>query len=158
ANQNFLEQGTNRVILVTDASSKIGAMGQDDFIGLAAARASSGVSLSVLGVGNGTVDDQTMATLAEKGRGHHAFIRSPLQAYRMLVEEMGCKLATVATEGRAVVEINPDRVSAYRLLGYDGATAPAAGSIDDSRDSGAIVEGHHITALYEIVPSTDLNI
>jgi Ca-activated chloride channel family protein len=158
ANQNFLEQGTNRVILVTDASSKIGAMGQDDFIGLAAAKASSGVSLSVLGVGNGTVDDQTMATLAEKGRGHHAFIRSPLQAYRMLVEEMGSKLATVATEGRAVVEVNPERVSAYRLLGYDGATAPAAGSIDDSRDSGAIVEGHHITALYEIVPSTDLNI
>ncbi len=38
AGQSFVEQGTNRVILVTDASSKIGAMGQDDLIGLVAAK------------------------------------------------------------------------------------------------------------------------
>jgi len=153
AGQSFVEPGTNRVILVTDASSKIGAMGQDDFIGFAAAKASSGVFLSVLGVGQGTVDDKTMATLAEKGRGHHAHIHSPLQAYRMLVEEMGSKLATVATDGRALVEVNPERASAYRLLGYDSAKAPLEGWIDDSRDASAIVEGHHVSALYEIVPS-----
>ncbi len=152
AGRSFLDQGTNRVILVTDDSSKIGAMGQDDLIGLVAAKASSGVSLSVLGVGAGTVDDNTIATLADKGRGHHAHIGSPLQAYRVLVVEMGSRLATIATDAKVQVEFNASQASAYRLIGYHGATVPPAASIDDSRDAGAIVEGHHVTALYEVVP------
>ncbi len=158
AGQSFLERGTNRVILVTDASSTIGAMQQDDLIGLVAAKAASGVSLSVVGVGARTVDDSTIATLADKGRGHHAHVGTPLEAYRVLVEEMGSKLATIATSAQTSIEFSSDRVSAYRLIGYDGANAPPEGLIDDTRDAGAIVEGHHITALYEIVPAAALNL
>ncbi len=158
AGQSFLEQGTNRVILVTDASARIGAMGQDDLFGLVAAKASSGVSLTVLGVGAGTVDDNTIATLADKGRGHHAHFGSPLQAYRVLVEEMGSRLATIATDAKVQVEFNVNQARAYRLIGYEAASVPAAAFIDDSRDAGAIVEGHHVTALYEIVPPDALNL
>ncbi len=158
AGQSYIEQGTNRVILVTDAGSRIGAMGQDDLIGLVAAKASTGVSLSVLGVGAGTADNNTIATVAEKGRGHHAHIGSPLEAYRVLVEEMGSRLATVATDAKVQVELNANHASGYRLIGYRGASGPPAASIDDSRDAGAIVEGHHATALYEIVPPDAFNL
>ncbi|HKI20002.1 MAG TPA: von Willebrand factor type A domain-containing protein, partial [Isosphaeraceae bacterium] len=49
AGRSFIEQGTNRVILVTDASARIGAMGRDDLIG--SRKTSNRVSLSVIGVG-----------------------------------------------------------------------------------------------------------
>ncbi len=109
-------------------------------------------------MGAGTVDDNTIATLAGKGRGHQAHVGSPLKAYRVLVEEMGARLFTIATDAKVHVEFNANQASAYRSIGYEAATAPPAASIDDSRDAGAIALGHHVTALYEIVPADALNL
>jgi Ca-activated chloride channel family protein len=119
ASRNLLSAGTNRVILATDSSARIGAMRERDLTALVVDKAASGVSLSVLGVGSGTFDDRTITNLAEKGRGHDAHVTSPIEAYRVLVEEMGLNLATIATDARVQVEFNGDRVSAYKLIGYD---------------------------------------
>jgi Ca-activated chloride channel family protein len=158
AGQSFQQNATNRVLLVTDDRSKITDLGANDLIGLVAARASSGVSLSVLAVGAGNAQDHAIVTLAEKGQGHYARIGSPLEAYRVLVEEMGSKLATIATNAKVSVEFNSGRVSAYRSIGYEGVNVRPNASIDDARDAGAIVAGHHVSALYEVVPAADLNL
>jgi len=154
ARDGFLEQGTNRVIVATDAGSRIDATGQrpDEWFGLVAEDAAKGTSLSLLGLGGETADDKTIATLAEKGRGHHARVSSPAQAYGALVNEMGLKLSAVATDAKVQVQFNPDCVSAYRPIGYDAASVPAEATLDDSQDARAIFEGHRAVAVYEIVP------
>jgi Ca-activated chloride channel family protein len=58
--------------------------------------------------------------------------------------------AIVAEEVRVRVEFNPNRVSSYRLIGYENRLADGADHRDDRAD---LKSGHTLTALYEIVPT-----
>ena len=43
----------------------------------------------------GNLKDAKLEKLADKGNGHYAYIDSPREAYKVLVEEMGSTLVTV---------------------------------------------------------------
>ncbi len=91
ATKNFIKNGTNRVILATDGDLNVGVTSDDDLVRLIEAKAKSGVFLSVLGVGTGNIKDGKLEKLADKGNGHYAYIDSPREAYKVLVEEMGAQ-------------------------------------------------------------------
>jgi Ca-activated chloride channel family protein len=71
----------------------------------------------------------------------------------VLVEEAGGTLVTIAKDVKVQVELNPHRVDAYRLIGYENRLLRAEDFNDDRRDAGEIGAGHSVTALYEIVPA-----
>jgi Ca-activated chloride channel family protein len=51
------------------------------------------------------------------------------------------------------VEFNPARVGAFRLIGYENRIMAHRDFNDDTKDAGEIGAGHHVTALYELVPA-----
>jgi Ca-activated chloride channel family protein len=153
ATRNFIKNGTNRVILATDGDFNVGVVDRDELTGLIEAKARSGVFLSVLGFGMGNLKDATLERLADKGNGHYAYIDSPREAYRVLVEEMGSTLVAVAKDVKIQVEFIPSSVSAFRLIGYENRVMAHQDFANDAKDAGDIGAGHHVTALYEIVPA-----
>ena len=153
ATQNFIKNGTNRVILATDGDFNVGVTDNDELVRLIEAKAKSGVFLSVLGFGMGNIKDDKLEKLADKGNGHYAYIDSPREAYKVLVEEMGATLITVAKDVKIQVDFNPDTVSAYRLIGYENRVMANEDFDNDAKDAGEIGAGHHVTALYELVPA-----
>jgi Ca-activated chloride channel family protein len=153
ATQNFIKNGTNRVILATDGDFNVGVSGDDELVKLITAKAKSGVFLSVLGFGMGNIKDSKLEKLADKGNGHYAYIDSPREAYKVLVEEMGSTLVTVAKDVKIQVEFNPAKVGAFRLIGYENRIMAHKDFNDDTKDAGEIGAGHHVTALYELVPA-----
>ncbi len=152
ATANFIKNGTNRVILATDGDFNVGVSDDDELVKLIAAKAKSGVFLSVLGFGMGNIKDAKLEKLADKGNGHYAYIDSPREAYKVLVEEMGSTLVTVAKDVKIQVEFNPAKVGAFRLIGYENRIMAHRDFNDDTKDAGEIGAGHHVTALYELVP------
>jgi Ca-activated chloride channel homolog len=152
ATQNFKKRGTNRVILATDGDFNVGTTSKEELVRLIEAKAKSGVFLSVLGFGMGNIKDATLEQLADKGNGHYAYIDSPAEAYKVLVEEMGSTLVTVAKDVKIQLEFNPVRVAAFRLIGYENRIMAHQDFNDDTKDAGEIGAGHHVTALYELVP------
>jgi Ca-activated chloride channel homolog len=153
ATQNFIKNGTNRVILGTDGDFNVGVSDDDELVKLITAKAKSGVFLSVLGFGMGNIKDSKLEKLADKGNGHYAYIDSPREAYKVLVEEMGSTLVTVAKDVKIQVEFNPAKVGAFRLIGYENRIMAHKDFNDDTKDAGEIGAGHHVTALYELVPA-----
>src|SRR5262249_7870552 len=119
AAQHFIKNGINRVILATDGDFNVGIQDVDKLVELIEAKKKSGVFLSVLGVGMGNLKDNTLEKLADKGNGHYAYIDSPREAYKVLVEEMGSTLITVAKDVKIQVDFFPDRVAQFRLIGYE---------------------------------------
>jgi Ca-activated chloride channel family protein len=109
ATQHFIKNGTNRVILATDGDFNVGTTGDDELVRLIEAKAKSGVFLSVLGFGMGNIKDGKLEKLADKGNGHYAYIDSPREAYKVLVEEMGSTLVTVARTSRSRSSSIPPR-------------------------------------------------
>ena len=148
----FIPKGTNRVILATDGDFNVGITDDAKLVELIQAKAKSGVFLSVLGFGTGNIKDAKLEQLADKGNGHYAYIDSPREAYRVLVEEMGSTLITVAKDVKIQVDFNPARVAQFRLIGYENRIMAHQDFKDDTKDAGEIGAGHHVTALYEIVP------
>ena len=153
ATQNFIKNGTNRVILATDGDFNVGVSDDDELVRLISAKAKSGVFLSVLGFGMGNIKDAKLEKLADKGNGHYAYIDSPREAYKVLVTEMGSTLVTVAKDVKIQVEFNPAKVGAFRLIGYENRIMAHRDFNDDTKDAGEIGAGHHVTALYELVPA-----
>jgi Ca-activated chloride channel family protein len=150
---HFIERGTNRVILATDGDFNVGFTDLSDLTRLIAAKAKSGVFLSVLGFGMGNLKDDNLESLADKGNGHYAYIDSLREADKVLVEEMGSTLVTIAKDVKIQVEFNPAKVGSYRLIGYENRLLQKEDFRDDAKDAGEIGAGHHVTALYEIVPA-----
>jgi Ca-activated chloride channel homolog len=151
ATQHFIKNGTNRVILATDGDFNVGVSSQAELIRLIEAKAKSGVFLSVLGYGMGNIKDSNLERIADKGNGHYAYIDSQREAYKVLVEEMGSTLVTVAKDVKIQVEFNPAKVGAFRLIGYENRVMAHQEFNDDTKDAGEIGAGHHVTALYELV-------
>ena len=153
AQEQFVKGGINRVILATDGDFNVGVTNQGDLTRLIEAKRASGIFLSVLGVGTGNVKDSTMEKLADRGNGNYAYLDSLHEARKVLVNEGGAPLVTVAKDVKIQVEFNPANVAAYRLIGYENRMLMNQDFNDDRKDAGEIGAGHTVTALYEIVPA-----
>ena len=49
------------------------------------------------------------------------------------------------------IEFNPEKVKAYRLIGYVNRKLNNEDFNDDKKDAGELGAGHTVTALYEII-------
>jgi Ca-activated chloride channel family protein len=152
ARQQFAKGGVNRVILATDGDFNVGVTSHQELLALIEAERTSGVFLSVLGVGTDNLKDSTMEMLADKGNGNYAYLDSIQEAQRVLVREAASTLDTIAKDVKIQVEFNPENVAAYRLIGYENRLLKAEDFNDDRKDAGEIGAGHSVTALYEIIP------
>ncbi len=153
AREYFLKGGNNRVILCTDGDFNVGTTSQSELVKLIEKERASGVFLSVLGFGTGNLKDSTMEKLADKGNGNYAYIDSLTEGRKVLVEQMGATLFTIAKDVKIQVEFNPARVAGYRLIGYENRLLAKEDFNDDKKDAGEIGAGHAVTALYEIIPA-----
>lgn len=144
--------GTNRVILATDGEFNVGIDDPDALKQFIAKKRQSGISLSVLGFGRGNLDDATMQALAQNGNGNASYISNFAEARKVLVEEVGGTLHTIAQDVKIQVEFNPAMVSEYRLIGYETRHLEREDFNNDAVDAGDIGAGHTVTALYEITP------
>lgn len=152
AEEYFIEGGSNRIILATDGDLNIGQTSESELTELVKEKRENGVYMTVLGFGTGNIKDNKMEALADNGNGNYAYIDSVSEAKKVLVEEMGATLVTVAKDVKLQVEFNPEKVKEYRLIGYENRRLAAQDFEDDTKDAGEIGAGHTVTALYEIVP------
>jgi Ca-activated chloride channel family protein len=152
AADHFIPGGINRVILCTDGDFNVGISDEGQLTRMIEEKAKSGVFLSVLGFGTGNYQDSKMEALADRGNGNYAYIDSLAEARKVLVEQMGGTLVTIAKDVKIQVDFNPQQVGAYRLIGYENRLLEAQDFDDDAKDAGEIGAGHSVTALYELMP------
>lgn len=153
AKENFIKDGSNRVILATDGDFNVGVSSEGDLEKLIEQKRGDGIFLTVLGFGTGNYKDSKMELLADKGNGNYAYIDNLLEAQKTLVKEAGGTLYTIAKDVKIQVEFNPAMVESYRLIGYEDRLLADKDFNDDTKDAGEIGAGHTVTALYEVVPA-----
>lgn len=151
AEKYFIPGGNNRVILATDGDFNVGMTSERDLIRLIETQREKGVFLSVMGFGMGNIKDDTMEFLADNGNGNYAYIDDIGEARKVLIEEMGGTLFTVAKDVKIQVEFDPACIKEYRLIGYENRLMAAEDFDDDQKDGGELGAGHRVTAIYELV-------
>ncbi len=147
------DDGNNRVILATDGDFNVGASSDAEMVRLIERERESGTFLTVLGFGTGNLKDSKMEQIADHGNGNFHYVDGLLETRKVLVEEMGGTLLTLAKDVKLQVEFNPARVAGYRLIGYENRLLADEDFNDDTKDAGELGAGHTVTALYEVVPA-----
>jgi secreted protein with Ig-like and vWFA domain len=154
AKENFIQNGNNRVILATDGDFNVGISSEHDLGTMIEQKRQDGIFLTVLGFGTGNIKDNRMETLADKGNGNYYYIDNETEARKVLVHELGSTLFTIAKDVKIQVEFNSAQVAAYKLIGYENRLLAKQDFNDDTKDAGELGAGHTVTALYEIVPTS----
>ncbi len=152
AEESFVADGINRIMLATDGDFNVGQTSDEALKRLVEEKRESGVYLSVLGFGRGNLNDAMMQTIAQNGNGVAAYIDTLAEAEKVLVEEASSSLFTIASDVKIQVEFNPARVAEYRLIGYETRALAREDFNNDKVDAGDIGSGHTVTAIYEITP------
>jgi Ca-activated chloride channel family protein len=150
AQQAFIQGGVNRVILATDGDFNVGTVDTEALKTMVADKRKGGVALTTLGFGQGNYNDELAEQLADIGDGNHAYIDTAAEARKVLVDEVGATLLTIAKDVKIQIEFNPTVVAEYRLIGYENRMLRREDFNNDKVDAGEIGAGHDVTALYEL--------
>jgi len=150
--ESFEEDGNNRVILATDGDFNVGFSSHEEMKTFIEKKRKTGIFLSVLGFGRGNYNDQLMQSLAQNGNGVAAYIDNLAEANKVLANEAGSALITIAKDVKIQVEFNPETISEYRLIGYETRALKREDFNNDKVDAGEIGAGHSVTAIYEMTP------
>ena len=152
AEQSLRKDGVNRILLCTDGDFNVGIDSTHELKGFVERKRDKGVFLSVLGFGQGNYRDELAQVLAQNGNGVAAYIDTLNEAQKVLVQEAGSSLFTIAKDVKLQVEFNPATVAEYRLVGYETRALKREDFNNDAVDAGDVGAGHTVTAIYEITP------
>ncbi len=152
AQESFIDEGVNRVILATDGDFNVGFSSPDEMKRFIERKRKTGIFLSVLGFGQGNYNDALMQSLAQNGNGVAAYIDSLAEANKVLADASGSALIPIAKDVKIQVEFNPATIAEYRLIGYETRALKREDFNNDKVDAGDINSGHAVTAIYELTP------
>ena len=156
AEENFIKGGNNRIIIGSDGDFNVGPSSTDDLVALIEKKRESGVYLTVLGVGSGNLNDNMMEQIANNGNGNYEYIDNADELVKIFINEKA-KFYTVAKDSKIQITFNPDKVNSYRLIGYENRALKNEDFVDDKKDAGEIGSSQTITALYEVILTTNLS-
>jgi Ca-activated chloride channel homolog len=154
AEENFMKNGNNRIILATDGDFNIGPSSNAEMERMIETYRDKGIFISVTGFGMGNYKDDKMEIIADKGNGNYAYIDNLMEAKKVFINEFSSTLYTIAKDVKIQIEFNPAYVKEYRLVGYENRLLNEEDFDNDRKDAGEMGAGHTVTALYEIVPAT----
>lgn len=148
--KGFRPGAANRVILCSDGVANNGVTTADALFAKVKSRASEGITLTTVGFGMGTYNDVLMERLADQGDGHYAYVDRLDEARRIFVEQLTGTLQVIAKDVKLQLEMNPDAVERYRLLGFENRALAKEDFANDRVDAGELGAGHAVSALYEV--------
>jgi Ca-activated chloride channel homolog len=153
ADENRIEKGNNRIILATDGDFNVGVSSDSEMEQIVSAEREKGTFITVLGFGMGNYKDNKLEIISDKGNGNYSYIDNIQEARKIFIKEFGGTLFTIAKDVKLQIEFNPEKVKAYRLIGYENRLLNAEDFKNDKKDAGEMGSGHQVTALYEIIPA-----
>ncbi len=153
AENNFIKNGNNRVILATDGDFNVGVSSTSEMVRLIKKEKEKDIYLTILGYGMGNYKDGRMEQISNAGNGNYFYIDNFFEAKKVFQKDLLANMFTIAKDVKIQVEFNPATAKAYRLIGYVNRKMENKDFNDDTKDAGELGPGHTVTALYEIVPA-----
>ena len=155
ARKNFVKGGQNHVIWMTDGDLNVGVGFEDGLVAIAKEYADQGIFLSLMGVGMDNLNSALLEGLT-RANGTVYYLDSLVEAQKVLVDEVGGNLNVVARDAAFLVDFNPEKVLAYRLVGYEKRTMSLREFYDDTKTDkkGEIGSDQTLTGLVEPAPAT----
>jgi Mg-chelatase subunit ChlD len=116
--RHYLNNGENRVVLLTDGAANLGEVDPDAFKPWVETNRTQGVALDCFGIGWDGYNDTTLEALSRAGGGRYGFLNTPEEAATDFAGQLAGALRVAASDVKVQVEFNPNRVISHRQIGY----------------------------------------
>lgn len=151
AEEYFIEDGNNRIILATDGDFNLGITKTDDLVEYISEKRETGIYFSAFGFGYGNYKDEKLERIAMAGNGVYHYIDDIMTARKAFVDNIDGLLYTVARDAKAQITFNENSILEYRLIGYENRKLSNEQFDDGTTDAGEIGSGLQVTAIYEVI-------
>jgi Mg-chelatase subunit ChlD len=148
--RHYLANGINRVVLLTDGAANLGNVEPESLKQKVEVNRKQGVALDCFGIGWEGFNDDLLETLSRNGDGRYGFINSPEEAATEFAGQLAGALNVAASDVKVQVEFNPNRVTAYRQIGYAKHQLTKEQFRDNTVDAAEIAAQEAGNALYVI--------
>ena len=156
--ENYIEDGINRVILVTDGDLNFGITDKGGLIDLIEEKRKTGAYLSCIGTGLYNLRDDKLEALAKNGNGNYFVVNNIADVKEILYGKYDSLVFPVAKNVKAQVEFNPAVVKGYRLIGFENRRLTHEQFRDDKVAAEPFGSGAYCIACYELFFSDLANV
>ena len=150
AEEYYIKDGNNRIILATDGDFNLGISDTDQLVEYISEKRETGIYFSAFGFGYGNYKDEKLERIAMAGNGVYHYIDDIMSARKAFVDNIDGLLYTVARDAKAQITFNENSVLEYRLIGYENRQLSDEQFEDKTTDAGEIGTGLQVTAIYEL--------
>jgi Ca-activated chloride channel family protein len=148
--RHYFANGINRVVLLTDGAANLGNVEPDALKKKVEDHRKQGVALDCFGIGWEGYNDDLLENLSRNGHGRYGFLNTPEEAATEFAGQLAGALHVAASDVKAQIEFNPDRVTAYRQIGYAKHQLTKEQFRDNTVDAAEIGAAESGNALYII--------
>jgi Ca-activated chloride channel homolog len=151
AASNLLEDGINRVVLLSDGVANVGETDPESMINKLKIYKDMGISITSIGVGLGNYNDVFLEQIANKGDGNYYYIDDIDEAKKVFYEQLTGMFEIIGKDVRVQVEFNSEKIYKYRLIGYENRQIADENFRNETGEGGSVGAGHQVTAIYELL-------
>lgn len=153
ARKHFSPEGVNRLVLMTDGAANLGELRAEALRQMVESNRKRGVALDCFGIGFDGYQDDLLEALSRNGDGRYGFVNSPEEAATGFANQLAGALQVAAADVKVQVEFNPQRVKAWRQIGYAKHQLTQEQFRDNTVDAAEIGAAESGNALYVIEPN-----
>lgn len=147
--ENCNKNDNNRVFIFTDGDFNFGVTSEGGLADFIKKKKETGTYLSIVGYGLNNFKDNNMEALARNGNGNYFFVGQPADIIDSLKNKFESTSITVAKNVKIQVELNPEFVGSYRLIGYNARKLTTSDFDNKEKSVDGIGSGHYVVALIE---------
>ena len=154
AKQQFVEGAQNRIIFLTDGAANFGDALPENLARQVQMMRKHKIAFDTCGVGADGLNDEVLMSLAKQGDGRYYFLDRPEDADDGFAKRIAGALRPAAKNVKVQILFNPERVSKFKLYGFEKHKLKKEDFRNDSVDAAEMVEESGV-ALYHFEPIAD---
>ncbi|MGC4015573.1 MAG: von Willebrand factor type A domain-containing protein [Luteolibacter sp.] len=140
----------NRIVLLTDGAANLGNAQPEDLAEKVAALRQQGIAFDAAGIGAGGLNDRMLEALTRHGNGRYYIVNDPKDADANFAKQLAGAFRPAAGNVKVQVHFNPNRVSHYKLIGFEKHRLNTEDFHNDAVDAAELAADEAGVALYQV--------
>ncbi len=145
-----LDGAQNRIVLISDGAANLGDARPDALRAIVVDLRRQGIAFDACGVGMDEVNDAVLEAVTREGDGRYYLLNRPEDADEGFAKHLAGSLRPAARNVKVQVQFHPERVSRYRLLGFEKHRLQKEDFRNDQVDAAELAGAESGVAVYQV--------
>ncbi len=150
AMRNKANGAQNRILLVTDGAANLGNADPLRLSNRIKAMRQKGLAFDIAGIGTDGLNDEMLLELARNGNGRYYVINNVTDAKENFARQLAGAFRPAAENVKVQVQLNPQRVASYSLLGFEKDRLKTEDFRNDQVDAAELAAAEAGNAMYQV--------